>query len=153
MHRVFLNLQLGNVKLGRAGCGAAGLLLLCAACNVCRSPCDSFRQCDDADFDTQLNDWAAEADLECDTDSQFLVVGECEAGPVFLRRGNGFTSLTNYYERETGAFLGFVSTFDVIGPPCWGSTYGPREIACANPQVTELLCPGRFEEGSGIFLP
>ena len=140
-----------------------GLVVSPSGCgDPCRSQCElAAGQCEErgieefGDFDTTLGEWQAEAgNLDCDRSFPFMVTGECGDGvTLFLYRGTGFTTLTNYYDSETGRFMSLTTTTDAIEPRCEGRGYFPELFVCRDAVVTEVICGTFFEEGEAIRLP
>jgi hypothetical protein len=84
-----------------------------------------------------------------------LVAGKCQDGTVFLFR-DGTHLLTEYFEPQTGAFVGRTVQSDLVDPICCEITYWPHLIECENAVVTDVFSAVAYvayEVGDAITLP
>ncbi len=108
-------------------------------------------------FDVRREWWTAlwrESMAWCDETEPWcsLVVGTCGDGNVFLFSIADHV-MAEYFDPETGAFVGKIFPSDAIDPICCGITYWPRLIACEGAVVTEVLGGVAYEVGDSISLP
>ena len=104
-------------------------------------------------FDTRLDlrraemGWCMEWGALC-----FLVAGTCQDGTVFLL-GPGWLQPAEFFEPDTGAFVGSIYASDGIDSVCCGITYWPFLIECEDAVVTEVVYGTQYEVGDSIPLP
>jgi hypothetical protein len=105
-------------------------------------------------FATTLQDWRAEVEeTGCGSSESHtftMWIGVCGDGNRFLERGRGLSGVYNFYDGESGEFVGARFWADLIVPPCCAVWYLPGRIECAGATVTEVLCGERIAEGDAI---
>ena len=100
------------------------------------------------DYDTAVERWLPDV---CDAPIPFLVAGACGDGTPFLYAGNGTVTEARFFQ-ENGLFLALRTTTDVIDEVCQGTGYFPDRFACADAEVTEVLCGTSLGVGDPVTL-
>lgn len=112
----------------------------------CRSQCElQAAECpempieDFRSFDDELAEWTRVAgEMGCVWDYQ--IAGECEGGTMLLYARFSEGSIVQFYDGGTAEFLGLETLTDMRQPPCYGTGFWPRRVACAQPRVTSIVC-------------
>lgn len=68
----------------------------------------------------------------------------------FVMIGNGYTSDARFYSADDHEFIGLKTGTDVAFYPCFGQSYWPREVQCADAVVTEVVCTTYYSVGDPI---
>ncbi|MCG8403931.1 MAG: hypothetical protein MI923_01910 [Phycisphaerales bacterium] len=112
-------------------------------CDPCTTPVDLASS---PNYEQALED-ARESEATaaiCELFPDAIETGTCGDGSVlFISSGTGFVVTHEYYDAETGEFIGSMLQSDAIDQLCGGVTYSGvgRFIDCSDRVVVENLCP------------
>jgi hypothetical protein len=130
----------------------------------CRSQCElAGGSCDEqplgsfTGFETTASEWEAEygswPPLLDDDGKQmfpFVYAGQCSSGMKFLFSGTGYTTLTHFFEGNSGEFIALRTGTDVADSVCHGRSYWPHRVECLDATVTSALIGELYGPGDPI---